>query len=344
MRTRLVGVAAATAAAALVLVGCSNGGATPTETGSASEEEQSEIETAAANADPHAPEVDTLRAALWQGPISAQFFIANDIAQENYGLSLTSDWMTDANVGRAQLAAGEIELTPGSPYGAVQLIQGGTDTVIVAGNYISQPGEVMVFALPGSGIESVADLAGKTIAMTSVAGVHPNRIRLEIQKAGGDPNSLTVVASQYGEMAAQLNSGVVDAVSVAAFALANIKKDAPDAVKIFDLGEGPYAGRPENVWSTTRAFYLAHPNAIAAFQCSIAEAGKLANEGPAMVDFMKNVLEWPQAVIDVALPPISAEGPIPLDKLQADWDEEVALNGSQPFDVSTILVPWPTNC
>lgn len=336
-RTRLICSGAVAAAAALALAGCS------TEVGTgATEEDQSEIETLAAAADPSAPETDVIRAALWQGPISAQIILGGEISEEEYGVALDYDWMTDATVGRAQLAAGELDVVPGSPYGAVNLTLSGEDTLIVAGNYISQPGEQLVMAMPDSGIESAADLAGKTIGMTSVSGVHPNRLRLAIKDAGGDPESLTVVAVPYGEMAAQLQAGVIDAASAAAFAIPPIREVG--GVEIADLGADPYAGRPENVWMTTRDFYTKNPNTIAAFQCATAEGGALANDRPTMEAFMTDVLGWKEGLIAVSQSPDSVDGPLPLDGIQADWDDEVALYGSQEFDVSTILIPFPENC
>ena len=337
--SRLAGVGVA-ALSAIILSACAGGsGGSGGSTGAA---DTSSIAAIAAKADPHAPEATTIRGALWQGPISAQWFLGADVAEQDYGVTFSSDWMTDATVGRAQLAAGEIDIVPGSTIGAVQLSQGGVDTLIVAGNYTSQPGEQLVYAMPGSGITSVADLAGKTIAMTALTGSHPNRLRLEIKDAGGDPASLNIVASTYADMPAQLQSGVVDAVSVAAFAIPAV--EAVGAVKVFDLGAGKYSGRPENVWLTTKKFYEANPNTIAAFQCAVAEGGKLANDRANMEKFMADVLGYKPAVIAVSQSPISVEGPLSEQQIQADWDDDVAINGDAPFDVSSLVIPYPPSC
>ncbi|HWL01350.1 MAG TPA: ABC transporter substrate-binding protein [Microbacteriaceae bacterium] len=341
-RARLLTTGAVAAASALVLAGCASGSPTPTESAGGDDSGLSEIQQLAANADPNAPEVDVIRGSLWQGPISAQFILGGDVAEAEYGLAFEYDWMTDANVGRARLAAGEIDITPGSPYGAVNLTRSGSDALIVGGNYISQPGEQLVMALEGSGIEDVTDLAGKTIGMTAVTGVHPNRLRLALANAGLDPESLTVVATTYGEMAQQLKDGIIDAASAAAFAIPPIREAG--GVEIFDLGASPFDGRPENVWITTKSFYTAHPNAIAAFQCATAAGGALANDRPVMEGFMADVLGWNPGLISVSQSPHSVDGPLPLDKVQVDWDEEVELYGSEPFDVTSILIPFPKNC
>lgn len=342
LRRKILGVGALVAGVALVLSGCADGGEANAGGTGASEEEQSEIQKLAAEADPTKPESDTIVGRLWQGPISAQFILGGEVAQEKYGLTFEYDWMTDANVGRAQMAAGEIDIAPGSPYGAVNLTQSGSEALIVAGNYISQPGDTFTVALPDSGITSVADLEGKTVAFTAVSGVHPNRLRLAIKEAGGDPNNVTIVAVPYSEMAAQLEAGVIDAATVAAFAVADVR--ALGAVDVFDTGAGDYAGRPENVWITTRDYYTKHPNTIAAFQCATAEGGALANDPEVMEKFMADVLGWKEGLIAVSQKPISVDGPLGNDKFQLDWDDEVELYGSEEFDVSTIVIPFPEKC
>lgn len=338
-------ITAGTAAvAALLLAACSSGGTpsgggTTTPSGDGSGVDPA-VAAAAASADPNKPEVDTLRGALWQGPISAQWFFAADTAK-SYGVTLQSDWMTDATVGRAQLAAGAIDIVPGSPYGAAQLSLGGSDTLIVAGNYFSQPGEEAIYALDPS-IKTAADLAGKTIAFTALTGIDPNRVKLAIKEAGGDPNSIKIVASTFADMPGQLQNGTIDAADVAAYAIPAVKKIG--AHEVFDLSGGEYEGRPFNVWMTTKAFYLAHPNAIAAFQCAIAAGGELANKPENMVDFDKNTLKFSDAVIAAQINPDFATGPLDPASVQADWDDEVEINGSPEFDVTSLVIPWPTKC
>ncbi len=120
-------ITAGTAAvAALVLAACSSGGASggSTATPSNGSSVDPAVLAAAAAADPTKPEISTIKGALWQGPISGQWFLAQPAATK-YGITLQSDWMTDATVGRAELAAGSIDIVPGSPYGAAQLSLGG---------------------------------------------------------------------------------------------------------------------------------------------------------------------------------------------------------------------------
>ncbi len=345
-RTRarlLLGVSAA-AVVALSLAACSSG-STPsgggTTSGGNGDGLDPAVAAAAASADPSKPETDTIKGALWQGPISAQWFLGAPTA-ESYGVTLQSDWMTDATVGRAELAAGSIDIVPGSPYGAAQLSLGGSDTLIVAGNYFSQPGEEALYALPGSGVKSVADLAGKTVAFTAVTGIDPNRVKLAIKAAGGDPDSMNIVASTFADMPGQLQNNTIQAADVAAYAIPAMQKIG--AVPIFDFGSDQYEGRPFNVWMTSKSFYLAHPNAIAAFQCAMTAGGKDANDAAQIADFDKTTLKYSDAVVAAQINPHFATAPLTADQVQSDWDDEVAINGSPQFDVASLLVPYPQHC
>lgn len=337
---RLVAVSAASAAA-LVLAACSAGGdPAPTDDAPTGGLDPA-IAAAAEAADPHQPEVDVLRGALWQGPISGQWFLGADAAEE-YGITLESDWMTDATVGRAQLASGAIDVVPGSPYGAAQLSLGGSDTLIVAGNYLSSPGEEAIYALPESGIKTAADLAGKTVAFTALTGIDQNRVKLAIAEAGGDPESMKIVASTFADMPGQLQNGTIDAADVAAYGIPGVK--AVGAVEVFDLSGGKFEGRPFNVWMATKSFYLAHPNAIAAFQCAMAAGGELANELENIEAYERDTLKFPEAVIAAQIQPNFVTGPLDPATVQADWDEEVEANGSPEFDVTALVVPFPKSC
>ncbi|WP_382306950.1 ABC transporter substrate-binding protein [Herbiconiux sp. UC225_62] len=339
-RTLTVQAAALAAAAALLLAGCSTDAAGGSDA-AGSDSEADAIAAIAAKADPTKPESSSITGAVWQGAISAQWFLGAPTAAD-YGVELKSDWMTDATVGRAQLVAGEIAIVPGSTGGAVQLAQSGVDALIVAGNYESEEGRQVVYVMPDSGITSVADLAGKTLGATAISGSWPNRIRLAMKDAGADPTSLNVVATTYGDMAEQLKSGTVDAVIAASFALPAVK--ATGAVPVFDVGGGPYAGRPENVWLTTREYYEKNPNTIAVFQCAMLAGAALANQRPEMESYLADTLGWEQKLIDVSPSPISIDGPLDLAQVQADWDDEVAVNGSPEFDVATLVIPEPASC
>ncbi|MBO9577303.1 MAG: ABC transporter substrate-binding protein [Microbacteriaceae bacterium] len=334
--------------AALTLAACTASGDAPAPTGTTGGETAPEtggldpaVAAAAASADPSKPEVDVLRGALWQGPISGQWFLGAPTAEE-YGITLESDWMTDATVGRAQLASGAIDLVPGSPYGAAQLTLGGSDTLIVAGNYLSSPGEEAIYALPESGIESAADLAGKTVAFTALTGIDQNRVKLAIAAAGGDPDSMKIVASTFADMPGQLQNGTIDAADVAAYGIPGVKKVG--AVEVFDLSGGEFEGRPFNVWMATKAFYLAHPNAIAAFQCAMAAGGEIGHDPAGIEGYEKDVLGWSDAQIAGQIQPNFVTGPLDPASVQADWDDEVAANGSPEFDVTALVVPFPKNC
>ena len=331
---RFIAVGTATIAA-LALGGCS------ASTDSAGES-SSEVAAAAAAADPQAPESTTITAAIWQSGISAQWFLGGEYAEENYGLTFKSDWMTDATVGRAQLASGSIDIVPGSPFGAGQLSVGGADTLIVAGNYVLQKGQQAIYARAGSGIESVLDLQGKTVAFSSITGADPNRLRIAIKDAGGDPESVKLVSSTLTDIPGQLANASIDAADVGSLIIPTIEKAG--GYEVLDLGSGEWEGRPYNVWLTTKSYYLAHPNTIAAFQCSM-EAGSEAGNDPAtFTAFLSNTLGWNADRVAAQIPIDFVTGPVDPADAQADWDDAVAANGDPEYDVASLVIPWPKDC
>lgn len=335
---RLVAVGTATIAA-LALGGCSS--STGSDSGS-SGETTSEVAAAAASADPHEPESTTITAALWQGGISAQWFLGADYAETNYGLTFTSDWMTDATVGRAQLASGAIDIVPGSPYGAGQLSVGGADTLIVAGNYVLQKGQQAIYARADSGIKSVLDLQGKTVAFPSITGVDPNRLRIAIMAAGGDPDSVKLVSSTLADIPGQLANASIDAADVGSNVIPAVQEVG--GYEVLDFGAGEWEGRPFNVWLTTKSYYLAHPNTIAAFQCSMAAGGEAANDPANFKGYLATTLSWDDARIAAQSPIKFVTGPVDPAAAQADWDDAVSANGDPEYDVASLVVPWPKDC
>src|ERR1051326_6068229 len=63
-----------------------------------------------------------------------------------------------------------------------------------------------------SSIRTPADLAGKTIAANALKGVGEVVIKAALQKPGGDPNSIKLVAIPFPSMRTALNNGQVDAI------------------------------------------------------------------------------------------------------------------------------------
>jgi NitT/TauT family transport system substrate-binding protein len=65
-----------------------------------------------------------------------------------------------------------------------------------------------------SPIQSVADLAGKRVAVNTLKNIGDSTIRASVRKAGGDPSSIKFVELAFPDMPAALQAGRVDAIWV----------------------------------------------------------------------------------------------------------------------------------
>jgi NitT/TauT family transport system substrate-binding protein len=292
--------------------------------------------------DPHSPEKTSITGTMYQNAISAQYFLAKPAAQ-TYGLTLNNTWETDGGAGLSQLVAGDIDLLQAAPARIADAALQGVGVAIIAGNYESGPNFVTLEALPNSGITSVKDLAGKKVGLPSTVGIQANRLRKVLSDDGVDPNSVTFVQVPFGDAPAQLQKGTVDAVGAQGAVLEQLRGEGSKPV--FDFGDGEFKGRVENVWAVTDKFLQANPNTVAAFQCAIVQGGKQANIRSNVETYFKNDLGWDAATIKATASVNSVTGPITTDQIQADFDDLVKLGiEPKPFDMSSIMVPQPTNC
>ena len=88
----------------------------------------------------------------------------------------------------------------------VKVVSNGSSSTNVPGEDVTE-----VAAMPDSGIESAADLVGKTVAVNALNNFADVTIRNSIEKAGGDPQDVNFVEMPYPNMPAALERGDVDA-------------------------------------------------------------------------------------------------------------------------------------
>src|SRR5690625_2317300 len=70
-----------------------------------------------------------------------------------------------------------------------------------------------VMVAPDSGIESVTDLEGKTLAVNTLNNIFDSVISSGLEQEGGDPEQVEFVEMAFPDMVAQLDAGNVDAIS-----------------------------------------------------------------------------------------------------------------------------------
>lgn len=298
--------------------------------------------TAGADLDPHAPELSSVSGSMYENPISAQWILAEPFA-EDYGLTLEHVWQTDGAAGLAQLVSEDIDILQAAPARVADASIEGVELRIIAGTYESGPDFSSLLVMPDSGITDLADLEGKSVGMPSPVGIWGNRLRKAVADAGIDPESVTMVQVPFGDAAASLQRGTVDA--VASQGAVTEQLTGVGATQIFDFGAGEFEGRAENVWAVTKKFLEQNPNTVAAFQCAILQGGEQANTRENVEGYFRDTLGWDDATIDATASVVAVAQPLTVEQVQQDFDDLVELGiESQSFDMSSIMVAQPDNC
>ncbi len=120
------------------------------------------------------------------------------------------DWVQSAGSNKANeaLRAGAIDV--GSTAGSAALLARSNGSPIKTIDIYSQPEWAALVTTPGSGIDSVEDLRGKSVAATK--GTDPYFFLLQaLEEAGVNPSEVTVQNLQHADGRAALASGAVDA-------------------------------------------------------------------------------------------------------------------------------------
>jgi NitT/TauT family transport system substrate-binding protein len=185
---------------------------------------------------------------------------------------------------------------------AVPSLLRGTVDIIGAGNYTSYfegdshgafsidvigmaincvPKNFEVLTLPGSGITSAKDLAGKTVAVNLTSNIQTLTLNA-ILKAQGVTGTPDYVAIPFPEMGAALKAHRVDAISVVEpYVTAYQKTDG--AVPVTSQCVAPVANYPLSGYFATASWVKQYPNTLRAFQRAMAQAQAYANANPAAV-------------------------------------------------------------
>lgn len=301
--------------------------------------------TGSEDRDPYAPETTDITGASFRAGGSAALIEAElgGYASE-YGITITPEWIESSAIALSSLISGDVQVAYSSYAGVIDAVQQGIPLVLVAEAIASTPGAAMLEALPDSGITSIEDLPGKTVAVVSLNSSHAVKIKDSLIDAGIDPATVNFVELPYGEVPAALEQGTVDASSATGASLRQAK-DELSTVTVFDYGGGKYEGMAEAGWIMTQDFVSQNPNTVAAFQCSMQKgADKVMTDDATYRDILVDPIGLSQeaAALDVRNTFQSEIRPDPL-QLNADILENIEVLTS-PFDMQSIVEPWPDNC
>jgi len=169
------------------------------------------------------------------------------------------------------MAAGRVDVTSGSTTAVVAALAGDPDLVVVAVERTDGDTQGIV-ATPASGIDGVADLAGRSVAVNQ-GGTGEYLLRLALRRAGLAPDDVETVYLAPPDAAAAFAAGKVDAWATWDQYLVGAQVDGARTVALArDL-----ASDNATVHVARRAFVDAHPDVVRAVVDALAdEADALA--------------------------------------------------------------------
>jgi NitT/TauT family transport system substrate-binding protein len=298
-----------------------------------------------ATGDASSAELADVRIAQILGPAGAALWAAQEAGvAEGHGISIEPVWVDNSQVALTSVVSGEVQAAAGSYFGTIDAINQGLPIAVVAEEYASAPGTGSLEALRDSGISSVADLPGRTVNVLSLNSSHAIKLKSELIELGLDPDSVDWVELPYGEVAAALEQGTVDASSAVGPALA-IAKSELDTVTVFDYGEEPFTGMGEAGYFMATDFIAAHPNTTAAIQCSLAGGAQALIDDRALFErFLVDVVGMgAEAAAAEAMPDFQTETRVDAIQENADLYRTTGYIDTE-FDFSQHIVPSPEGC
>lgn len=207
------------------------------------------------------------------------------------GLQIETSIVANPPAGLAAVQSGQVDisyspsipllnaLSQGVPIKVIGAADGYPETPAANEQDAAALDDTGLFAAPGKGIESVKDLAGKTIAVPARKAQLEVVIAGELQKAGIDPaTGVNWVVLDFTSAVAGLKNGTVDAAGLVSpftseAADAGAKQIAAPSVGFFETGA-------TGLWVAGTSTIEKKADAIAGFQRAIVKANEYATAHP----------------------------------------------------------------
>lgn len=200
-----------------------------------------------------------------------------------HGLDVTTQ---EAQGGAAMLPAvstGQIDFGVGNPLSTLVAASQGVDMRIASGYSFSlEDGDDInaVVALADSGIESWADLEGKSVSVNAVNTQGDLTINEAIEQDGGDPSSVEYIEIAFPDALAQLDSGNVDAVWVPEPFLGAALADPDTYSVVGSPNQATIPGLPTMVTFTSGALADADPELVEQWRGAVTDVLAATEEDP----------------------------------------------------------------
>ncbi|SJM54531.1 ABC transporter substrate-binding protein [Gulosibacter sp. 10] len=167
------------------------------------------------------------------------------------------------------LVAGDLDFLYSNDVSAGLAISQGLDLRLVAGVDAIGPEYHQVITASSGGVQSVADLEGRTVAVNALHSLAWLGVQVALREEGADAGSVSFTEVEFPEMSAVMQRGDVAAAEISQpwgeEAIAS-----GEAVPLFDFADYEQLdGLPVASYYTSGAFAEAQPEAVAAFDAGV---------------------------------------------------------------------------
>jgi NitT/TauT family transport system substrate-binding protein len=183
-----------------------------------------------------------------------------------------------------ELVRGAVDVDEGQWTSAIAAQAAGVARLhaLTAGN-AGGPGVQQVTVLPSSGIRTVKDLAGKTIAVNALAGLTVLLIDTVLEENGLSPAQAHYVVIPFPAMGAALAAHRVDAAFMIEPYLTQAETTS-GVEELFDLDQGATQNFPLTGYVVTQAWMKRYPKTAAAFTAALERGQRIAATSRPAVD------------------------------------------------------------
>ncbi len=265
------------------------------------------------------PETTELKVGVIQIAGVTPIYAAQELGYfEDEGLDVTLETSSGGAASLPLLAQGDLQITNAPPVSVIVGREQGFDFTILPPSLDAEPqspGQTAVLASKSSGIETIADLEGKKVAVNTINSVNWLYNRALLEQEGVDLSTVTYVEVPFPSMIDALNGGSVDAIDVPQ-PFFHIAEQTGDVNTLGYTFSDVQPSVPITAYSASQEWAEENPRTLAAFQRAMTKA----------VEYMRdNEKEAKRLIAEYtgADPALVAE--IPLNK----WSTEISADAVQ---------------
>jgi NitT/TauT family transport system substrate-binding protein len=245
------------------------------------------------------PEKPDLTVAAVPVADEAGLYIAQDLGYfRAAGLHVTIKSVLSSADVAAGMRSGSYDITAGNSVSYIQDQVTGLDNLdIIAEGSLMQPGNQVLYTLPGSRITSVADMAGKRIGVNAKDNIGTLLITELLQAQGISPNQVrfVVVSGGFANMEAALGDKSID-VAWLPEPFGSIFGAANGLREIADLDQGAASSFPVGWYVATKTWVKKYPHTLAAFLGALQKGQNVADTDRVEVENAMELLPKPYTV------------------------------------------------